>query len=49
MCLQEQALSEELIPTCGYRKISGEPFPEQLWGSNGMVKITPISMARIVV
>ena len=47
-CLQEQGLAEELIPICGYRKISGEPFPEQLWGSHGMVKITPSTMPRTV-
>ncbi|KAM9668115.1 nuclear RNA export factor 3-like [Dama dama] len=48
-CLQEQGLAEELIPTCGNRESSGEPFPEQLWGSHGTVKITPSSMPGIVV
>ena len=40
----EQGLSEERIPICGSRKISGQPFPEQLQGSHGAAKITPSSM-----
>ena len=48
-CLQEQGLSEEPIPTCGNRKISCQPFPEQLQGSHGTVKITASSMPGIVV
>ena len=31
------------------RKISGQPFPEQLQGSHGSVKITPSSMSCVVV
>ena len=49
VCLEEQGLSEEPIPTCGNRKISCQPFPEQLQGSHGTVKITASSMPGIVV
>ena len=45
----EQGLSEERIPICGSRKISGQPFPEQLQGTHGSVKITPSSLPGIVV
>ena len=36
-------------PHLWQQKILGQPFPEQLHGSHGSVKITPSSMSRIVV